>query len=131
LDQSFNKLPKNSVYLGIFTLNYARLFPRENVAYTLSIGLNYFGEFYDGFDLNDGLDGGIVIESTAILFGTKHGFEPGILFYQDFDNSWPIPYIRANYRYQSDSGFMFRIGLLAGYYDGFSVLPATSIGFSF
>ena len=71
-----------------------------------------------------------MIESTLLTGGgVKHFFEPGILVYFDNDVVWPM--VRTGYRYQGPEGFMFRIGALWGYLDGFGFLPAVSIGYSF
>lgn len=114
--ETFRDIQRNSIYAGIFTVNYSRMIPGEHVAFTLAGGVSF-------------IEGGLIVETTMLTGGTKHFFEPGILFYFDSETFWPM--IRTGYRYQGPKGFLFRIAPLWGYFDGFSVLPALSIGYSF
>ena len=113
---SFWNIQRNSVYVGIFSANYSRMIPRDGVAYTIAGGVSF-------------IVGGLIAETTILKGGTKHFFEPGIMIYFDTEIFWPM--IRVGYRYQDPKGFLFRIAPLFGYFDGFSVLPAMSIGYSF
>lgn len=113
-------LPRNSVYAGIASINYSRMIPGERVSVTFAGGLS----FVDGV--------GILAETTLLLGGTKHFFEPGIITY--LDTSSVLPLVRIGYRYQGPKGFLFRAAPLFTYLSsdyGFIVVPAISIGYSF
>ena len=113
---SFWGIQRNSVYAGIYTINYSRMIPGDRVAFTIAGGVSV-------------IVGGLIVETTMLKGGTKHFFEPGVLMYFDPEVFWPM--IRTGYRYQGPKGFLFRIAPLWGYWDGFTVLPAMSIGYSF
>ena len=68
-------------------------------------------------------------EATVLTGGIKHFFEPGILMY--FESDIFAPMLRLGSRYQDPVGFLFRAGLLFTYMDGYTLLPALSIGYSF
>ena len=72
---------------------------------------------------------GLMAEATMLTGGIKHFFEPGVLLFADLEVFAPM--LRAGYRYQDPVGFLFRAGVLFTYMDGFSLLPALSIGYSF
>jgi hypothetical protein len=126
-----DEIRRNSVYVGILTINYSRTFYGNPVGVTLAGGLIFFDE------------PGIVIESTLLIGGTKHFFEPGINGFCIFDPSeggvavfYDLRMIggsfRMGYRFQGPKGFLFRIGPQLSIYDGHvAILPAGSIGFSF
>ena len=120
---SIRDLQKNSVYVGILSLSYARMIPVKHAGINLAGGLSFLGALF----------GEAVMFMGEISFltggGTKHFFEPGFLIVTNFDDTFPM--MRTGYRYQSPDGFLFRAGILLGYDDGFSGLPALSIGYSF
>ena len=61
---SIRDIQKNSVYLGILSINYARMFPAgDHVGITLGGGLYHFDAT------------GVVGESTVLVGGVKHFFE--------------------------------------------------------
>ena len=118
-----SNLPRNSVYVGVLSVNYSRMIPGDRLGVTIAGGLSFVTAL-------DGGGIGFMVESTLLTGGgIKHFFEPGILVYFDADVTWLM--VRAGYRYQGPEGFLFRIGPLFGYLDGFGVLPAISIGYSF
>ena len=119
---SMRDIGKNSLYVGILSVNYSRLFPGDQIGVTVSGGLSFVGAL-DGGNL------GFMVETTLLKGGTKHFFEPGILVLFGADVVWPM--IRTGYRYQGPEGFLFRVGPLFGFLDGISLLPAISIGYSF
>jgi hypothetical protein len=119
---SIRDIPKNSVYAGILSLSYSRLIPGDDIGFTLSFGLSFVPTLFD-----DGI--GIMGETTVLIGGTKHFFEPGIMAYFDADNIAPL--IRTSYRYQGPEGFLFRAGILFNFMDGFGAGPALSLGYSF
>jgi hypothetical protein len=128
---SLHHVRKNSVYIGILSINYARMFPlSQTTGLTLGGGLYNF----DGW--------GVVVESSVFLGGVRHFFEPGIMGFYSFEQSEepafpergdviPVTF-RIGYRYQAPSGFLFRV---ASHFifltKGFFIIPALSIGYSF
>ena len=124
---SIRDIQRNSVYVGILTVNYSRMIPGDRVGFTVAGGLSF-------------IVGGLLAETTILIGGTKHFFEPGFMAYFGFeiDDSeidtnalMFIPAIRTGYRYQGPEGFLFRAAPLLGYSDGIALLPALSIGYSF
>ena len=120
-------IQRNSVYVGIITVNYSRMIPGDRVVFTVAGGLSF-------------IVGGLLAETTILIGGTKHFFEPGFMAYLgfgiddseiDYNSLMFMPAIRTGYRYQGPEGFLFRAAPLFGCMDGFSVLPAISIGYSF
>jgi len=115
-------IQKNSVYVGILTINYSKMIPGDRMGFTVAGGLSFvmtaFGE-----------EVGLLAETTLLIGSTKHFFEPGFMAYYDSHVFGPM--IRTGYRYQGSEGFLFRAGLLFNYLDEFGVLPAISIGYSF
>jgi len=120
---------RNSMYIGIFSINYARMFPvGQATGITTGGGITF-------------LDGpGIVLESSVLLGGAKHFGEFGIMWipilgvgketFEDWQGG--IISIRAGYRYQGPGGLLFRLGLNVASADGEIIpLPALSIGYSF
>ena len=128
---SLQDLQRNSIYLGLFSFYYSRLFPMDNMAFAVAGGINYFPEAYDEFDFEDGIEFLIVVEPTLLLGGTKHFFEPGIQALLFIPEGEVNAFIRAGYRYQAPGGFLFRAGILFGYLDGATVMPSLSLGYSF
>ena len=113
------ELPRNSVYAGLGDLNYARTFLGNPYGITLAGGVIWNSP-------------GITLESTLLVGGFNHWFEPGILGYYLFHNSVLGISIRIGYRYQGPRGFLFRIAPLVAYEDGgFRVLPNLALGYSF
>jgi len=120
---SIRDIQKNSVYVGILSFSYARMIPGEHVGVNLAGGLSFLGAIF-----GDGV--GFMGEISLLTGGgVKHFFEPGFFIVTDFDDTFPM--VRAGYRYQGPDGFSFRAGILLGYDDGLSGLPALSIGYSF
>lgn len=112
-------LPSNSVYIGIMSISYSRVFAGNPVGITIGIGLSYIDA------------PGLMIESTLLKGKNRHFFEPGIMGVYQSDLGGGV-FIRAGYRYQGPKGFLFRAAPLLGYIDGgFMPLPAISIGYSF
>ena len=128
---SIRDIQKNSVYLGMFSINYARMFPAgDRVGITFGAGLYHLDAT------------GIVGESTVLVGGVKHFFESGIMgvyFFgssiaQDEEDDDPImggASIRLGYRYQGPGGLLLRAAPNFIYADDFFVWAALSIGYSF
>ena len=130
--KSLHNVPKNSVYLGMLSINYARMFPLGQTA-----GLTLGGGLIN-------IDGwGVVLESSLLFGYSRHFFEPGIMgayFFASDEASdepesgddWSAVTVRAGYRYQGRGGLLFR-GALNIIFDTGDVFffPALSIGFSF
>lgn len=117
---SMQDFPRNSIYVGILTINYSRVFPREHISVALAGGLSYLGEF------------GVLGETTLLMGGKKHFFEPGIM--AAFSSDIGVLMFRTGYRYQGSQGFLFRISpmFVIGLDEGdFFIVPAASIGYSF
>ncbi len=115
------ELPRNSVYAGLGDLNYARTFLGNPYGITLGVGVIYTG-----------YSPGYILESTLLVGGSNHWFEPGILVYYLSYNSVLGIAIRMGYRYQGPRGFLFRVAPLVAYDDGgFRVLPNLALGYSF
>ena len=113
----------NSIFAGILSVNYSRIIYGDNTIFTVGCGLSFAPvTFADG-------SVGLMAEASILKGSTKHFFEPGLLMYLDANIFAPM--VRAGYRYQDPWGFLFRAGILFAYMDGFSVLPALSIGYSF
>jgi hypothetical protein len=120
---STRKILHNSIFAGILSVNYSRIIYGEKTIFTAGGGLSFAPlAFADGSI-------GLMAEASILKGRTKHFFEPGILLYAD--SNIIAPMVRAGYRYQDPGGFLFRVGILLAYMDGFSVLPALSIGYSF
>lgn len=120
---SIQDIQKNSVYVGILSLSYARMIPVKHVGINLAGGLSFIGPLF-GEDV-------MFMGEISLLTGggTKHFFEPGFLIATNFDETFLL--VRMGYRYQSPSGFLFRAGILLGYDDGLTGGPALSLGYSF
>jgi hypothetical protein len=138
---SIRDIQKNSVYVGVLSINYARMIPLgQTTGLTLGGGLINI----DGW--------GVVAESSVLLGDVKHFLELGIMGAYFFaSNKEPdnpesgdvvsAVSLRIGYRYQGPKGFLFRSALLLGYLsvtfeddylnDGVILLPALSIGYSF
>jgi len=125
---SIRDIQRNSVYVGILTVNYSRMIPGDRVGFTVAGGISFFG--------------GLLAETTILIGSTKHFFEPGFGAYCGFEIDYDegIDYnslmfgavIRTGYRYQGPGGLLFRVAPLFGVLDGdFGILPALSIGYSF
>ena len=119
---SIREMQKNSVYAGILSVSYARMIPLDRIGFTVSLGLNFVPTAFD-----DGI--GIMAETTVLVGGTKHFFEPGIMLFYHPDVSSPI--LRTSYRYQHPEGFLLRAGILFSFLDGFGAAPTLSLGYSF
>jgi hypothetical protein len=125
-------IQKNSVYVGILSLTYARMIPAGD-----HVGITFGGGLYH-FDAT-----GVVGESSVIVGGVKHFFEPGIMGVYFFgSNSGPdqeeedsvvgAAAIRMGYRYQGPGGLLLRAAPNFIFTDkDFFVFPALSIGYSF
>ncbi len=98
------------------------MIPGGPVGINLAVGLSFLGAVF-GYELQ------YMGEISLLTGGTKHFFEPGFLIVTDFDDTFPG--VRMGYRYQRPDGLLFRAGILLGYDDGLSGLPALSIGYSF
>ena len=116
-------IQKNSVYVGILSVNYSRMIPGDRIGFTVAGGLSFVITAFDSKSV------GLLAETTLLIGGTKHFFEPGIMVYYDPDVFGPM--IRTGYRYQRPEGFLFRAALLFNFFDELGVLPAISIGYSF
>ncbi len=123
LNDSIVVFRKHSIFAGILSVNYSRMFQGENAIFTVGGGLSFAATAFDAGGV------GLMVEATVLKGGIKHFFEPGVLLYADLEVFAPM--LRAGYRYQDPGGFLFRAGLLFTYWDGFSLLPALSIGYSF
>lgn len=120
---STGKTLHNSIFAGILTVNYSRILYGNKTIFAVGGGLSFAPvAFADG-------SVGLIAEGSILKGSTKHFFEPGVLLYAD--SNIIAPMVRAGYRYQDPGGFLFRAGILLAYMDGFSVLPALSIGYSF
>jgi len=130
LPASIRDIQKNSVYMGILSINYARMFPAGD-----KVGISLGGGLYH-FDAT-----GVVGEITVLVGGVKHFFEPGIMgvyFFvsgSDPDEEDPIAgaaSIRVGYRYQGPGGLLLRAAPNFIFINGdFSVFGGLSIGYSF
>ena len=129
---SLRDIQKNSVYMGILSINYSRMLPAgDRVGFTMGVGLYHFDAT------------GVVGEITVLAGGVKHYFETGIMGVYFFSsNSVPeeeeedplfgAASIRVGYRYQGPGGLLLRAApnfIFAG--GDFFVFPALSIGYSF
>jgi len=123
LNDSIMVFRQNSIFAGILSVYYSRLIQGENAIFTVGGGVSFFAAAFDAGSF------GLVAEATLLKGGIKHFFETGVLLYADLNIIGPM--VRAGYRYQDPEGFLFRAGLLFTYLDGFTVLPALSIGYSF
>jgi len=126
---------KNSVYIGMLSINYARMIPLgQTIGITLGAGIYNF----DGW--------GLLAESAVLLGGIKHFFEPGFMFLYFLDPEHEYsedgeivgelsPFgvtIRTGYRYQGPKGLLIRAAANFVFFDeDFHVLPALSLGYSF
>ena len=123
---------KNSVYIGMISINYARLIPlNQTTGLTLGGGLINI----DGW--------GVVVESSVLLGGVRHFFETGIMGAYFFTSSEEPDKLksedvvsavtfRIGYRYQAPWGLLFRVApnLIFSTEDT-SLWLALSIGYSF
>ena len=131
---SIRDIQKNSVYVGMGTLIYSRMFPGNKVGITLGAGIFNF----DGW--------GLLAESDVLLGGIKHFFEPGFMFLyslepeQVYSEDGKIvgelsPFgvtFRTGYRYQGPKGLLIRAAPNFIFFgEDFYVLPALSLGYSF
>lgn len=117
---SFYDIPRNSLYFGILTINYARLFPQENVGITLAVGLSDIDVF------------GVLAESTLLMGDMKHFFEPGIMVALSSDYGFLM--IRTGYRFQGSQGLLLRVSPMFVFEPpegNLYLVPAASLGFSF
>ena len=132
LPASMHEVRKNSVYLGILSINYARMFPlSQSAGLTLGAGLINMDQW------------GILAESSVLLGGTRHFIEPGIMgfyFYvpsedrnnPDSDAVGGAFSFRIGYRYQGSWGLMFRVAANLVFADqDIFLFPALSLGYSF
>jgi len=111
-------LPRNSVYLGIMSVNYSRTLGGNPLGITLGVGFSYIDS------------PGILAEITGLKGRKKHFFEFGIMgvYYADF----PGVLLRLGYRFQGPKGLLIRAAPLLGILDGkLMPLPALSLGYSF
>jgi hypothetical protein len=131
---SMHHVHKNSVYLGILSINYARMVPLSQ-----TLGLTMGGGLIN-------IDGwGVVVESSLLFGSFKHFLETGIMGAyifapnQEPDNPEsgsedPVSAVtfRIGYRYQAPGGFLFRVApnLIISTEDIF-IFPGLSIGYSF
>lgn len=117
---SFFNLPRNSLYLGILTINYSRLFPQENVGITFAGGLSYIDVL------------GVTAETTLLIGGMKHFFEPGVMVALSPDYGFLM--FRTGYRFQGSQGLLLRVAPMFVFEPSegnIYVVPAASLGFSF
>ena len=132
IPESLYHVRKNSFYIGMLSINYARMIPlSQTIGITLGGGLINFDQW------------GIVAESSVLLGGTRHFFEPGIMgFYffvpsedrnnPDSDAVGSAVSIRVGYRYQAACGILFRAAANLIFVDQDIILfPALSLGYSF
>ena len=120
---SMRDIQKNSVYVGILSINYSRMIPGDQVMFTVGGGLSFAPAAFDAGSV------ALMAETTLLKGGIKHFFEPGLLVF--IDSHIFAPMVRLGYRFQDPGGFLLRAGLLFTYMDGFTLLPALSIGYSF
>ncbi|MBE0653601.1 MAG: hypothetical protein IH594_07370 [Bacteroidales bacterium] len=123
-------LPRNSIYIGIITLSYSRIFLGNPVGIAVAAG----GLYIDAAP-------GIWMETSLLKGKSKHYFEPGINFFYIFntetlpgaDNSLKGFGLRIGYRYQAPGGFLFRISPNVIFTEDGEIvpLPALSLGYSF
>ena len=129
---SMRHVRKNSIYVGMISINYARLVPlNQTTGLTLGGGLINI----DGW--------GGVVESSVLFGGVRHFFETGIMGAYFFTSSEEPDKLRSEddvsavtfrigYRYQAPWGLLFRMApnLIFSTEDTFISL-ALSIGYSF
>ncbi len=119
---SIREMQKNSVYAGILSISYSRMIPLNRIGFTVSGGLNFMTTLF-----GDGI--GIMAETTVLVGGIKHFFEPGIMLFYSPDVFGPV--LRTSYRYQHPEGFLLRAGVLFNFFDEFGAAPTLSLGYSF
>jgi len=132
IPESLYHVRKNSVYIGMSSINYARMIPLgQNTGLTLGGGLINI----DGW--------GVVVESSVLLGGVRHFFETGIMGAYFFTSSEEPDTLksedvvsgvsfRIGYRYQAPWGLLFRAApnfIFSTEYSG--LWFALSIGYSF
>ena len=129
---SMRHVRKNSVYVGMISINYARIVPlNQTTGLTLGGGLINI----DGW--------GVVVESSVLFGGVRHFFETGIMGAYFFTSSEEPDKLRSEddvsavtfrigYRYQAPWGLLFRVApnLIFSTEDTF-ISIALSIGYSF
>jgi len=132
LPTSIRDIQKNSIYIGILSLNYARMVPAGD-----KVGISFGGGLYH-FDAT-----GVVGELSFLVGGVKHFFEPGIMGVYFFDSNLnhdnpeedPITSaasIRVGYRYQGPEGLLLRAAPNLIFTGGdIFVFGALSLGYSF
>lgn len=132
LPASIRDIQKNSVYAGILSINYARMFPAGD-----RVGISFGGGLYH-FDAT-----GVVGEISVLVGAVKHFFEPGIMGVYFIVSSSPpdeeeddsfrgAASIRFGYRYQGPGGLLIRAAPNFIFVPGdFYLFPALSIGYSF
>ena len=135
IPESLYHVRENSVYIGMLSINYARMIPLgQTIGITLGAGIFNF----DGW--------GLLAESTVLLGGIKHFFEPGFMFLYSLEPEQVYsedgiivgelsPFgvtIRTGYRYQGPRGLLIRPATNFVFFgEAFWVLPALSLGYSF
>jgi len=130
--ESLYHVRKNSVYIGMLSINYARMIPLgQTIGITLGGGLINI----DGW--------GVVAESSVLLGGPRHFFETGIMGAYFFTSSEEPDTLksedtvsavsfRIGYRYQAPWGLLFRVApnFIFSTEDT-GVFAALSLGYSF
>jgi hypothetical protein len=131
LPASIRDIQRNSVYAGILSISYARMFPAGD-----RVGISLGGGLYH-FDAT-----GVVGEISVLAGGVRHFFESGIMGVYFI---WTSPHpdepeedpivgafsIRAGYRYQGPGGLLIRAAPNLIFSEDVFVFPALSIGYSF
>ena len=115
---SIKESQRNSIFFGIFSVNYSRMIPLNQSGLSLAAGLS----FIDGVALQT--------EISSLLGSSRHFFEPGFIWWHDEIDDFFM--LKIGYRFQGTRGFLFRIGPLFTISDSdFWVFPSMSIGYSF
>lgn len=118
---SLSNIPRNSVLNeDLLIFSYQRIMPQtDSFGFTFKAGIMIFDPF-------------LWVADFGIITGhSKHYFEAAIGgIAEPAFGDFAMFTIRANYRYQAEKGFVFKVGPFAGPPDNF-IIPLVSIGYAF
>jgi len=133
--KSLYEIPRNAIYAESAFLNlsvvYERMFPLTKKVGITAKGGMLIGIFFYHSTTN------FITESSLLFGGPKHFFEPGCGV-QLIPDEAPDLLLRLGYRYQANSGFLFKVSPIFAYIDskygfpdGWIVLPTLGFGYTF